>query len=217
MEEFPANSRRVTSDKKADDAPRKIEPVITGKVIRRKKPLTKRLRDTFFAGDGNSVFGYLVRDVLIPALQATATDLVTKGINKAVYGTDRPPHGAGRTTVYGSGRPTISYDRYSSSRPTPATNRPSPTPSENRPYRPSSFQLGEIILETRMEAEDVASKLFEILEEYKVVRVADLNDLIHEKNEYTDHKFGWDSLRGLDIRRIREGYLLVLPDPEDLR
>jgi hypothetical protein len=79
------------------------------------------------------------------------------------------------------------------------------------------FQLGEVILDTKIEAETVAEKLYDIIEKYGHVTVADLNDLIGETSQYTDHKYGWTDLRGLDIRRIREGYLLILPDPEDLR
>lgn len=210
MEEFPGNSRRPPKSIEPVEEEKKLEKVVTGKVVRRKTPLGRRLLNTFFRGDGGGVFNYLLKEVLVPALQATATDMVTQGIEKAVYGEVRSP---GRTVRGGSvPRTHISYDRYAASRPNP------PAAPARRPVsQPSAVDIGEIILESKINAEMVAEKLFETVEEYGAATVANLNDLIGQTSVYTDHKWGWTDLNSLEVKRIREGYLLVLPEPEDLR
>lgn len=216
MDQFPSNSHRPSPERKESPSPdnkdKSLEPIVTGKVVRRKKSLGRRIKEMFFSGDTDSVVGYLVRDVLIPAVQATVTDMITQGVEKAVYGNARSPR-----TRPTPGRTHISYDRYGSSRPSPVAGRTPTTPSDRRPARPSAFQLGEVILENRIEADAVAEKMYEIVQEYGVATVGDLNSLIGQTSSYTDHKWGWDNLHGLDIRRVREGYLLILPEPEDLR
>lgn len=213
MEEFPGNSRRRIEPEKTTPAVEepKLDKVVTGRVIRRKKPLGRRLMDTFFSGDSNSVVGYLGKEVLLPALQNLITDFVTQGINKAVYGDQTPP----RSTNRGSApRSHISYDRPSSIiRPTPAARAP-----ERRPItQPSAFDIGEIILGTQIEAQVVSDQLYEALEQYGCVTVANLNELIGQTSAYTDHKWGWTDLSNMTVKRIREGYLLNFPQPEDLR
>lgn len=75
----------------------------------------------------------------------------------------------------------------------------------------------EIIIPTRPEAEAVLEGLFALLDEYEVASVADLYEMVGESSQFTDRNWGWTDLRGSDIRRVREGYLLDLPRPEDIR
>ncbi len=213
MDEFPGNSRRPINPEKTTPAIEdvKLESVVTGRVIRRKKSLGRRIRETLFNGD-SGVFSYLLKEVLVPALQATATDMVTQGIEKAVYGEVRSP---GRSMRGNTGpRTHISYDRpgimgrSSPSRPIPA----------RRPIvQASAMDLGEYIVSTKIEAQVIVDKLYETVEDYGCATVANLNELMNQSSEYTDHKWGWTDLTNMTVKRIAEGYLLVLPDPEDLR
>jgi hypothetical protein len=212
MESFPSNSHRpvnpIVPATQGEKPAAKLEPVVTGTVIKRKKSIGRRIKDTFFSGTTDGVLGYLLRDVLVPALQDMTIDMVKQGIEKAVYGDVRSP----RSSARGSSlpRPHISYDRQSSIvRNQPAARRPV--------TQPSAFQVGEIILESHVQAEAVAEKLYETIEEYGAVTVANLNELIGQSSAYTDHKWGWTDLSHLTTKRIREGYLMILPEPEDLR
>lgn len=216
MEEFPGNSRSKRLDQEkttpaVEEEPR-LDKVVTGKVVRRKKTLGRRIKETLFSGDSSSVFGYLLKEVLVPALQATATDMVTQGIEKAVYGEVRSANRTVRGVSSSTPRTHISYDRASS------IVRPSSSATTRRPtVQPSAFNLGEYILAGRMEAEAVADGLTDTIKDYNCVTVANLKDLVGESSVYTDHKWGWTDLSGMAIKRVREGYLLQLPDPEDLR
>lgn len=74
----------------------------------------------------------------------------------------------------------------------------------------------EIVLDERAEAEEVIDKLYEVVSRYEFATVADLYDLVGLPSNHTDHKWGWSDLRGAGVSRIRDGYLLDLPDPEPL-
>lgn len=217
VEEFPGNSRRPINPKTVPPAvsggeEKKFEKVVTGNVVRRKKPLGRRILDMLFSGDSSSVVGYLAKEVLVPALQNLVTDFVTQGVERAVFGEVRTQRRTG--TPYRPGSH-ISYNN-------PATVRTSyntpPTPPARRPIsQPSSVDIGEIIFEEKINAQVVAEKLFEIVEEYNMASVANLNELVGQTSQYTDNKYGWTDLSSMEIKRVREGWLLVLPEPIDLR
>ena len=81
----------------------------------------------------------------------------------------------------------------------------------------AAHDFDEIILDTRREAEEVLSRLYDILSKYEVVTVSDLYDLTGIDSNYTDQDWGWTELRGSQIVNVRNGYLLDLPKPEPLR
>ena len=81
----------------------------------------------------------------------------------------------------------------------------------------ANFDFQEIVLATRVEADEVIDRLFNIIQEFEQATVRDLYDLVGERASFTDEKYGWTNIRTADVRRIREGYLLDLPRPEPLR
>jgi hypothetical protein len=48
------------------------------------------------------------------------------------------------------------------------------------------------------------------------VSVADLYELLGVAADHTDQKWGWRTLGGASVRRVRDGYLLDLPQPEPI-
>lgn len=224
LEDLPSNSRRPAIEPARSAAPSE-EPKLTpvegiGKVVRRRKSFARRLLDTFFRGN-DGVFRYLFNDVLIPALQDTATDMVKQGIEKAVYGEVRTP--PRRPTVRGASPypitrgPHVSYDQ----RMNQNTIIRGPQMSANSPQRPvrqtSFIDLGDIVLDTEFAATMIAEKLYEVLQEYPVATVANLKELLGETATTMDHRWGWTEGAEFRVRRIRDGFLLEYPQPEDLR
>ncbi len=57
----------------------------------------------------------------------------------------------------------------------------------------------------------ILDNMFEILDRYKVVTVADLYDLAGERGRYTDNKFGWTDISSASVVRIRDGFVIKLP------
>ena len=66
-------------------------------------------------------------------------------------------------------------------------------------------------METSGEAEEVLSRMDELIDTYGVVSVADLYDLIGKSCEYTDNKYGWTNIRNAEPIRVYNGYMLKLP------
>lgn len=219
MDEFPGNSRRVLKPptEKAKDVPasdsteeKKIERVVETTVVRRKKPLSKRFAETFVGGDAKGVLGYVMMDVLLPAAKDMVADAVSTGIERMLFGESRS---TSRRTGY---RPGGSSGYVNYNRP---TTHPAARREESRNISPrarSRHEFDEIILATRAEAEEVIDRLFDLVSKYESATVADLYELVGITGNYMDEKWGWTDLRGASIRRIRSGYLLDLPRPENL-
>ena len=72
MKNYPSNS--LTKEK-----PKKI---VSGRVMRREKPILLRI----FGENMNSVGGYIIWEVLIPAAKAAINDMVANGIEMLLYG-----------------------------------------------------------------------------------------------------------------------------------
>ena len=74
----------------------------------------------------------------------------------------------------------------------------------------------EIVLDERVEAEEVIDRLFDLVSRYEAATVADLYELVGLSSTHTDNKWGWIDLTGAGVTRVRGGYLLDLPEPESL-
>ena len=74
----------------------------------------------------------------------------------------------------------------------------------------------EVILDSRVEAEEVLDSLIELSSKYDAATMRDLLSLIGEPHNTTHEDWGWYDLRGARIHRVGGGYLLDLPRPEPL-
>lgn len=214
--DFPGNSKHVLGEPvvpKGKLAKENVEKVVSGEAIQRKKPLGRRFKELFFRGEFHEARGYVIAAVLLPALKNMVVDTVSKGIERTVYGDSGPRRGSSEY-----GRPRISYntpidrDRYSRSRSGMLPDQPPlSAPSRRRQ------DANEIILVSKEEAELVVERMADIVDKYDVATVADLYDLVGLPTTYIDNQWGWSSVRGVDVRQIREGWLIDLPPMEALR
>jgi hypothetical protein len=201
--EFPSNSE--VSKQTAED--KNIERVTRGDTVRRRKPLRKKFTETFIAGDMKTAIHYVIFEVLFPAARETISESVSQGIDKLIFGERRrggfrnPPSGP---TGY------VSYNRYAMGSSSPSAHR-----AMSRQAR-ARHDFDEIILESRVEAEEVIDRLFDLVSRYESATVADLYELVGLSSSHTDHKWGWTDIRGAGVSRIRGGYLLDLPEPHPL-
>lgn len=69
----------------------------------------------------------------------------------------------------------------------------------------------EVIFDSKSDAKCILDEMNNLLREYKNVTIENLKDLCGENSKYTDHKYGWTSLKGSKIRKIGSKYLLKLP------
>lgn len=213
MDHFPGNSQ---NSKKTDSAEPEVEEIkverptkiIVGKVVQRKKPLGSRLMQTFF-GSENSVWSYILHDVLIPAAKDTVADMITQGAEKALFGDARSTSRRTGSRPGGSSG-YVSYNRFSSS----SARRDEPRTISRRARATHDFE--EIILDSRAEAYAVIDQMGELASKYQQVTVSDLYDLVGIPTTFADEKWGWRDIRGVGPTRVTGGYLLDLPKPEPL-
>jgi hypothetical protein len=211
VDDYPSNNyNKISTEKQTPkEEPEETKPEVTqvvkGEVVRRKKPLRKRLAETFTGEDTTSVWNYVLMDVLVPAAKDAIVDATSQGIERMIFGEVRA--GRGRSSR-GSSNYTP-YNRY-------AANMRKDEPRTMSPRGRASHDFDEIVLPTRAEAEDVIERMFDIVSKYDVVSVADLYALVGIKANYVDQKWGWSDLRGLGATRIKNGYLIDIPRPEPI-
>lgn len=197
MTDYKPNSHRFKEEQK--DSPseerKKVEKVVKGTVKTKKKSEISKLADVFISEDIKNVRSYILMDVLVPAVKDAIEDIVTKGIRMILRG--------GTDTRYKSGADRISYVKYSDKR----DDRGSIDSSRTR----TGYNYDDIILESRGEAEEVLTRMDELIETYGMVSVADLYDLVGKTCNYTDNKYGWTNVRNAEPVRVRDGYMLKLP------
>lgn len=211
MENYPGNrqSQKPKETEKPSTEVKKVEKVISGRVVRRRKPLGKRFVETFFSGS-DSVGEYALKEILVPAIKDTLADLVTQTIERTLFGESRSS--SRRTGLRPGSNPNyISYNRFA----TPSTPARDPRPQLSRQAR-STHDFSEIVLGTRRDAEAVTDAIFELLERYGQATVGDLYNLMDIQTTFADEQYGWKDIRGYKIERVNNGYLLDLPKPEQL-
>lgn len=214
MDEFPNNSSRAQHEEMSADDGRKIEKIISGEATIRKPSKLKRFRQSFIAGDASTVGEHVFWNLLIPSAQDALSYMASTFIEMMIYGERRNRFGPTSTPAQGVGSTSrINYGGISSS------NRLVLGPQQNSPINEpvhTRFNPNEIVVPTRSEAEDIIKKMFEVLEKYNAVTVSDLYRMVGVSPDYTDQRWGWTNLDSADVKRVSEGVLLVLPQPQDL-
>jgi len=201
---YPGNQKK---ERKSDQVERKvIDKVIQGPVVQRKKSLGRKIAETFSGDSAQEVGNYVLFDVIIPAIKNLIVESGKEALERAFFGGARPRMGSGRPQR-GQRQ---SYQAYYPQNAPDFEDRGRPQRSLSQKAR-ATHDFDEIVLATRGEAEAVLDGLGMILEEYSVVTVTDLYDLLGLTGSYTDDKWGWYDLRGSNISRISGGYLLDLP------
>lgn len=196
MEDYKPNSHR--SKEEQNNLPsekKKVESVVTGKVTKKKNNVRK-FTDVFVSDDVANVKDYVLMDILVPAIKKAISDIVTNGIDMILYGeTGKTKRSTSASNVSYRGY----YDRKDDERRYSG--------SRTR----SGYSYDDIVIETRTEAEEVLTRMDELIATYGVVSVADMYDLVGVTCDYTDNKYGWTNIRTAEVVRVRDGYILKLP------
>lgn len=191
---YQPNSHKAKAEG-SDSAEKKVEKVITGSAKIKKKSEMHKLSDVFSGKDSAEVKEYLMSDVIIPGIKKIVWEIVTGAFDMILFG------GNGRTKK-NTNAGYVSYNNYS--------NRREPSRDEQSRAR-TRYSYGELVLETRGDAEDVMDRLHEAIREYGMATVADMYDAAGLSCNYTDNKYGWRNLHDAQIVRVRDGYMLKMP------
>lgn len=200
-EQYPSNSYRSKSE--SNEQKRKaIEPVAQGRASSGKS-LGRKITETFISGDIKDVKEYILDDVIIPGIKDFISELITNGTDMLLYGSTRKSRKSKNngTTNYNS-----IYDgnRKEERKKKDAVNR-------------DIYDYNEIAFDDRAKATLVLDKLEDLLDEYKMVSVADMKEASGFQSDYTDNNWGWMDLSGAKIIRDRGEYILKMPKVIDLK
>lgn len=196
--EYPSNSHK----KKAvveETADKKVEKIISGGAKTKKRSFSKKVAEMFVGDDVGNVSSYILYDVLIPAAKSTLSEMVSSGIEMLLFGEAKK----GSRTQRDRGKSYVSYSSYYKG----DRNDRQRESSVNR----ARHSFDDIILESRGDAEEVLSFMLDLISDYGIASVADLNNLVGISGNYTDNKWGWDNLSSATVDRVRGGYLINLP------
>lgn len=203
--DYPTNNRYEREVKPSRES-KNIKRVVNGKVVR------KRRQSQGFSSAFQDIFEYVAKDVFIPYAKDMVSDAIVQGSDRLLFGESRKRPTARRNSNSNYGR--VSYNRYSKPSAAPRRNEPAPRQSIERPR--AIHQFDDIILASRIEADEVIDRLYDLLSQYEVVTVADFYELLGISPKYTDENWGWTDLRGATARRVRTGFMLDLPEPSYL-
>ncbi len=165
-----------------------------------KKNINRRIAQFIFGEEADSLGGYFIRELLIPAGRQVVGDLfgnISDAISASISGT--PTH----THISNGNR--INYHVYSTGKGQSPSSRSKSSRRNN---------TDELIFQNKSEAQEVLSTLCDLIENYDIASVSDFYELCGITPDYTDEKYGWTSMSGSKIIRVRGGYSLVLPRTE---
>lgn len=205
---YAGNSNR---DKAADEVPeKKVEQVTKAAAVQRKKPLGRRIAENFTGADAHSVGQYVIFEVVVPRVKELIFDVGESALRRSLFG--ESPKGYSSRSIIPKGY--TAYNAIASG----AISKVQQQVSRQAP-QPGSDEFGEIIVESRGEAQEVMDKIGNLIETYGMASVSDLKAAVGLTGNFTDEKFGWVAMGGTDIRRTggaTPGYVLIFPRPEEL-
>ena len=198
MKEYQSNSHKSKEERAAAETTteKRVEKVVSGNVKTRDNK-ARKFADIFISEDAANVKSYVFMDVLVPAIKKAISDIVTDGIDMVLYGST----GGSRRKSSGGGNK-VSYRSYYDDRP---------RDRRDEHVARTRFEYDDIIFESRTDAERVRMQMFDTIERYGYVTVADMYDLADLSAPYTGYNYGWTNIRTSEVQRVRDGYVLRLP------
>lgn len=198
MESFKGNS-----DASKTSAERRVTEPVTNDV----KVKTNSVASKFFAQDLKTTAHGVTKDIMIPGIKNLIVNVLKKAVdylflggsaqNTNGYTNYSSPFGVARNVTYSSGFGQTQYN----------TPRPAPVNAT----RSSIYAVNDVIFTERGDAEEVLSQMNGLIQRYGMVSVLDFYDLIGQKCNPTDNKYGWKDLSASAVLRSYDGYKIDFP------
>lgn len=222
MEEYPDNSFKAKRQQQAPsietDKADKIEPVVQGRVMRKKRSIGGRIAEVFTGEDARSVVRNMWTEQLLPGVRDIAFNAAQEFMFRAFFGDSRPSSNY-RSSFRSGGGFTPGRTNYQQYSPTSSRRDPSTRPPAGRRSGRGPQGYKDIVLGTRAEAEGVLNAMEGRIHRNRSVSIGELYQLLgipESEYDWTDSVWGWWSARGFDVEIDRDGYRLVFPHPESL-
>lgn len=227
-EEYPSNSHTsklrpsvpVSPAKPSSEGERpKAEKAIEGSAVIKRKSVGKRFAAIFTGVSIKEIVDDAIDQAIIPGIKGLLLSVGERALDKAFgngAGGRSIPNAAARTMVTNVAH--VAYNKFSA--PNAATvrgdaNRPPMTMSRRGQ---SVHDFEEIEFVNRQDASIILDLMYDRLQEYGTVSVAEFYGWADVRGNFTDQNWGWRDLTGAGpTRNNRTGmYTLNLPAPVDL-
>ena len=202
--EFPPNSNVSKSGSEG----KVLKQVTSGEVRERKRSVRRQFQEAFVIGDMRTAVEYMLFDIALPSIREAIVDTLQNGVEKLFMGEGR--RGAATPPQTG-GRGYVNYTDFARG----GGIMSGPQRAMSRANR-ARHNFNEYVLESRAEADEIIDNMYEVITQYGNVSVANLYELLGVATNHTDHKWGWTGLPGAGVRRVRNGWLLDLPNPHPI-
>lgn len=196
--DYPSNSK--AKQKKEETVERREVKKVVSTPAKTKTNGARKFVDMFIAEDMPTVKEHILNDVVIPNVKDLISEIIKDALDMFMWGS---------TSGSRKGRKSYISDSVSYSRFFDKHDRPSSTQDR----RTGSYYYDDVIVGSKGEADDVLTRMDEIIESYGYVRIADLYELVGiSSDNYMHNKYGWTSIRTAEIQRVRGGgYLIKMP------
>lgn len=186
-----------------------IVPVVTGPVQKRKKGLGKRILSAFIGKDIQDVRGHIFDNVVIPTLKWTFCEMARSIPEFLFYGKAGPRTNSPFSSLYSGGYPYYNYSRVSITDQKPSSLYS--TQTNTSALTPRNYMEEDIILASAEDAEALYKAMAERIRVYGTVSIAEVNEFLKQPTNPVEFDWGWRHLTGSQIRQVRGGFQLVLP------
>lgn len=208
-QQYPSNSivSKPSASPKEPEKREKVDSVVRGKVSLKKESFSEKLKKTFLPGDIQDIKSYAWNQIIVPGLKTSAIAIMELALFGQVSSRSRNGYFNANQS---NQRTNYTYISSGSQRGVPIQ----PTIS-NRDRSMHNFR--GVVFENLEDVEDVISTLLDIVERTGYATVADYYDACGIQAEWADETWGWKGFQRLESRRTRDGYVIDMTPPIQLR
>lgn len=206
MEDYQGNSKKLRESIQPKPEKKSLEKVVTADAIIRPPSIWTKFKRVFFGGDAQSAGQYVMAQVLLPALRSLASDVISKGSDRLIYGDSAPtrrPYQQGPRVMYNN---PVYYGQQ-------RANLPDRAPR----WGATGKALDDVIVASKEDAEVVIDQMTAAIDQYEVVSVADLYELLGLETPHVYNKWGWTHLGNLGYQQTRDGWKILFPPIEEIQ
>lgn len=197
----------TTEDRR--ELPEKRAAVISGGATKSTgKKERGRIAELLDLGEHDTVKDYVIQDIIIPSFKDVLYEIINGAAEMYLFSGTKRPSKVGKI----GGGPTP-YSTIFGNKNTKNKHRE----RDNDENKKERMSYSDVTYESKEKATKVYFKLVDALEEYDQITVADLYEYSGLDSEWTDWNWGWTSLNGVGVSRLRGGrYMIDLPKPRPL-
>ena len=210
-DKYPSNSfksRIIQNGVEAEENRKIISGTVTVKQSATKQ-LGNNIKNTFFD---------VATNVLMPTLRNAIYDILNRTISSIIFNRfdDPSPRRATPRVRRGGYVPySNSYDYYDDGYDyDPFSRKYDRMPDQQLRY---ARVLKDLYYQTKEDADMMLYDMKACCNKYGNVSVAYYYEKSGERQDYTDHDYGWSDLSMVQVKMSRDGWYLTLPDPKPIK